>query len=81
MRPAAPVAPARRPGAATGGPANRARPRERRPGWPLTALLLLYPLWWALGMGTLIVFVLAVPMVVHLVRRRPVRVGGPNTRA
>ncbi len=45
-----------------------------RAGWPLTALLLLYPLWWALGMGTLIVFVLAVPMAVHLVRRRTVAV-------
>lgn len=37
-------------------------------------MLVLYPLWWALGMGTLIVFVLAVPMVVHLWRSRPVRV-------
>ncbi|MGR6967533.1 O-antigen ligase family protein [Geodermatophilus sp. URMC 61] len=49
-------------------------PRRRRPGWPLSALLLLYPLWWALGLGTLIVFVLAVPMAVHLWRRRPVLV-------
>ena len=40
---------------------------ERGPaGWPLTALLVLYPLWWALGMGTLIIFVLALPMAVHL---------------
>lgn len=43
-------------------------------GWPLSALLLLYPLWWALGLGTLIIFILAVPMAVHLVRRRPVAV-------
>src|SRR4051812_45095014 len=43
-----------------------------RPGWPLTALLVLYPLWWALGMGTLAVFLLAVPMALHLWRRRPV---------
>src|SRR3954453_8626724 len=42
------------------------------PGWPLTALLVLYPLWWALGMGTLAVFLLAVPMALHLWRRRPV---------
>ncbi|MGZ4642679.1 MAG: O-antigen ligase family protein [Blastococcus sp.] len=41
-------------------------------GWPLTALLMLYPLWWALGMGTLILFVLPVPMVVHLWRSRPI---------
>ena len=44
------------------------------PGWPLTALLVLYPLWWALGMGTLAVFLLAVPMALQLWRRRPVRV-------
>ncbi len=44
------------------------------PGWPLSGLLVLYPVWWALGMGTLIVFVMAVPMVVHLVRRRPIKV-------
>jgi hypothetical protein len=37
-------------------------------------LLVLYPLWWLLGLGTLIVFVLAIPMVVHLARRRPVLV-------
>ncbi len=43
-------------------------------GWPLTALLVGYPLWWALGMGTLIVFVLALPMAVQLYRRRPVLV-------
>jgi hypothetical protein len=58
-----------------GGPAasGRRRPVSHSPGWPLTALLVPYPLWWALGMGTIIVFVLAVPMVVHLWRRRPVR--------
>ena len=54
-----------------GEPAKRPAGRA---GWPLTALLVPYPLWWALGMGTLIAFVLAVPMVVHLWRRRPVRV-------
>ena len=43
-----------------------------RTGWPLSALLVLYPLWWALGLGTLIVFLLAVPMAWHLLRRRPV---------
>lgn len=46
----------------------------RTTGWPLTALLVLYPLWWVLGLGTLIVFFLAVPMVMHLARRRPVLV-------
>lgn len=43
-------------------------------GWPLSALLVLYPLWWALGMGTLIVFVLALPMAFQLYRRRPILV-------
>jgi hypothetical protein len=46
----------------------------RRAGWPLTVMLVLYPLWWALGMGTLIVFLLAVPMAVHLRRRGSVQV-------
>ncbi len=45
-----------------------------RPGWPLTALLIGYPLWWALGLGTLIVFALTVPMTIHLLRNRPIRV-------
>src|SRR3954470_5940843 len=46
----------------------------RSTGWPLTVLLVGYPVWWALGMGTLIVFVLCIPMLVHLWLRRPVRV-------
>jgi hypothetical protein len=41
-----------------------------RAGWPLTGLLLGYPLWWALGLGVLIFPLAAVPMVVLLVRRR-----------
>jgi hypothetical protein len=43
-------------------------------GWPLSGLLVLYPLWWALGLGTLIIFVVAVPMAIALVRLRPVKV-------
>ena len=63
---------------AIGAPAGRAaltsaEPR-RRAGWPLTALLVLYPVWWVLGAGTLIIYVLAVPMAVGLWRRRPVLV-------
>ncbi len=45
-----------------------------RPGWPLSALLLGYPVWWALGLGTLIIYALTVPMLIHLARHRPVRV-------
>jgi len=37
------------------------------PAWPLTGLLLLYPLWWALGLGVLIFPLVAVPMAWYLV--------------
>ncbi|MFI5843402.1 O-antigen ligase family protein [Catenuloplanes sp. NPDC051500] len=38
------------------------------PAWPLAGLLLLYPLWWALGLGVLIFPIMAAPMVVLLIR-------------
>lgn len=41
-------------------------------GWPLTVLLVGYPVLWAFGLGTLGVFALAVPMGVYLARKRPV---------
>lgn len=44
------------------------------PAWPVAALLVGYPVWWALGFGGLSVIVLAVPMAVLLWRRRPIRV-------
>jgi hypothetical protein len=40
------------------------------PAWPVTALLALYPLWWAVGLGVLIFPILAAPMLVLLLRRR-----------
>lgn len=40
----------------------------------MTALLLLYPVWWALGLGVLIYPLLAVPMGVALLRRRRIAV-------
>ncbi|MEU8245267.1 hypothetical protein [Nonomuraea sp. NPDC048916] len=46
----------------------------RGPAWPIAALLVGYPVWWALGFGGLAVIVLAVPMAVLLWRRRPIRV-------
>ncbi|WP_433434657.1 hypothetical protein [Nonomuraea sp. CA-141351] len=46
----------------------------RGPSWPITALLVGYPVWWALGFGGLSVIVLAVPMAMVLWRRRPIRV-------
>ncbi|MET7417742.1 hypothetical protein [Dactylosporangium sp. NPDC005555] len=52
-------------------PVTSLRARAHRlPAWPVTGLLLLYPLWWALGLGTLIFFLVAVPMLVSLVRHR-----------
>lgn len=69
------------PSGAVSGPASgpgfaAARPRflPLPPAWPLTALLLLYPLWWLLGLGVLIFPILAAPMALHLLRRRPLRV-------
>jgi PST family polysaccharide transporter len=43
----------------TGSSFGRPRLVPRSTGWPLTVLLVGYPLWWALGMGTLAVFLLA----------------------
>lgn len=51
-------------------------PAARRlfgPGWPLAALLVLFPLWWALGLMELIFPLLAIPMALELYRRRPIR--------
>lgn len=44
------------------------------PGWPLRYLLVGFPVWWALGLNTFIFPILAVPMLVDLVRRAPIRV-------
>ncbi|MBB5080767.1 hypothetical protein [Nonomuraea endophytica] len=43
------------------------------PAWPIAALLVGYPVWWALGFGGLSVVVMAVPMALILWRRRPIR--------
>ncbi|GAA1601817.1 hypothetical protein [Actinoplanes couchii] len=40
------------------------------PAWPVAWILLLYPMWWALGLGVLIFPLMAVPMLFLLVRRR-----------
>ncbi|MEU4545409.1 hypothetical protein [Nonomuraea dietziae] len=45
-----------------------------RAAWPIAALLVGYPVWWALGFGGLAVIVLAFPMAYVLWRRRPIRV-------
>lgn len=60
------------PGRAAGEPPQR---RKRlKPGWPITALLVFYPVWWALGFGVLIWLILAVPMGLYLARKSKVRV-------
>ncbi|MFE3448399.1 hypothetical protein ACFXJ8_05630 [Nonomuraea sp. NPDC059194] len=46
---------------------------DSRAAWPIAALLVGYPVWWALGFGGLAVIVLAIPMAYILWRRRPIR--------
>jgi hypothetical protein len=45
----------------------------RGPSWPLAALLVLYPLWWVLGLAGFAWMILAVPMIRTLRRRGHVR--------
>ncbi|MBG0563232.1 hypothetical protein [Actinoplanes aureus] len=52
------------------GPAHRTTKNRSLPAWPVAGILLLYPLWWALGLGVLIFPLMAAPMVFLLVRRR-----------
>jgi hypothetical protein len=49
---------------------GRRRGRRYDPSWPIRALLLLFPLWWALGLGAFAFPLFAVPMAVILWRRR-----------
>ncbi len=51
---------------------RRARQRRLPVAWPLAALLLGYPLWWAMGIAPLVWTLFAIPMCVQLYRRRPV---------
>jgi hypothetical protein len=50
-------------------PPPAARSAELRP-WPVVGLLLLYPLWWAMGLGVIIFPMVAVAMAYMLLRRR-----------
>ncbi|BAL85957.1 hypothetical protein AMIS_7370 [Actinoplanes missouriensis 431] len=52
------------------GPAARSVKNRSLPAWPVAGILLLYPLWWALGLGVLIFPLMAAPMLFLLVRRR-----------
>ena len=55
---------------APAGPAHRTARNRALPSWPVAGILLLYPLWWALGLGVLIFPMTAVPMLFLLLRRR-----------
>ncbi|GIF06489.1 hypothetical protein [Actinoplanes siamensis] len=53
------------------GPApHRAEKDRTLPAWPVTGILLFYPLWWALGLGVLIFPLMAASMLFLLIRRR-----------
>ena len=58
--------------------ATGAAPEARRSGlpegWPLLALFGAFPIWWALGLSSLIWVLAAVPMLVRLLARGRVRV-------
>lgn len=43
-----------------------------RPGWPLMVIFAGLPLWWVLGLVQVVFFVMTVPMLIHLVRRRDI---------
>jgi hypothetical protein len=54
----------------------RLRSLLRGPAWPVSALMLGYPLWWALGIADFMWFILAVPMAARMVAWRS-RAGRP----
>src|SRR5215469_2890185 len=61
------------------GRGPRLRSLLRGPAWPVTALLVGYPLWWALGIADFMWVILAVPMLARMIawrtrRDRPIRV-------
>jgi hypothetical protein len=40
---------------------------SRHPAWPITALLVGYPLWWAIGISDFMWIILAVPMLLRMI--------------
>jgi len=58
---------------------NRLRPLQQRSsqrfatGWPLKYLLVGFPVWWILGLGTFVFFLVALPMAIQLHRWAQVR--------
>jgi polysaccharide biosynthesis protein PslJ len=57
-----------------GASAAPARRFQLRPGWPVLAILVLFPLWYVLGLGGFIWIILAAPLLVHLVLAKTWRV-------
>lgn len=53
--------------------ATRKRLLPWGPAWPLTALLMGFPIFWALGLGAFATILAAVPMALELRRRRPLK--------
>jgi hypothetical protein len=58
----------------TAEPPVRPPRRLLKPGWPLTALYLWFPLWWVVGLSHFIFLIMAIVMAAELMRRRPVYV-------
>lgn len=56
----------------SGRPVMRARLFIMKPGWPLRWLLVGFPVYWALGLASFAVTLMAVPMAWELLRRRPI---------
>lgn len=70
------AAPAR-PSKPVESPAPERRPKQAGlrlpPGWPLAAIFVPFPLWWALGLSEYICLIMAVPMALELYRKGHVR--------
>jgi polysaccharide biosynthesis protein PslJ len=56
------------------GPILRTEAAAELPAWPLWAMVVLYPVWYVLGLNGFMWVVLATPMAASLVRRRGLRV-------
>jgi len=59
---------------ANGAPAAAPRRTGLPDGWPVLALFGAFPIWWALGLSSLIWIIMAVPMLAWLLARGRVRV-------
>jgi hypothetical protein len=55
-------------------PSPKRSSRVLKTGWPLSALFLGFPIWWALGLSQVIFLLMAVPMALELARHRRIAV-------